>query len=106
MREARSRGTSAGSDRPVVGCVGVRSGWRVGAVVKPGGGGMIVGVGEKKVRRGLEGMGVPSSSSNVGGRGAIREESSRVTGGWMGVQGVVSLWETGTWVEVLDVVAA
>ena len=71
MREARSRGTSAGSDRPVVGCVGVRSGWRVGTVVKPGGGGMIVGVGEKKVRRGLEGMGVPSSSSNLGGRGAI-----------------------------------
>ena len=52
MREARSRGTSAGSDRPVVGFVGVRSGWRVGTVVKPGGGVMIVGVGEKKVRRG------------------------------------------------------
>ena len=71
MREARSRGTSAGSDRPVVGCVEVRPGWRVGSVAKPGGGRMIVGFGEKKVRRGLEGMGVPSSSSVVGGRGAL-----------------------------------
>ena len=76
IREARSRGASAGSDMPVVVCVEVRPGWRVGSADKPGGGGMIVGVGERKVRRGLEGMGVPSSSSGVGGRGAIREESS------------------------------
>ena len=75
IREARSRGASAGS-RPMVGCMEVRPGWRAGSVAKPGGGGMIVGVEEKRVRRGLEGMGVPSSSSGVGGRGAIREESS------------------------------
>ena len=85
-RDARSRGESAGSVRPVVVCVGVRPARRVGAAVKPGGGGMIVV--ERKVRRGLEGMGVPSSSSGVGGR-----EASKGIRGWFGVQGVVMLRE-------------
>ena len=66
IREARSRGESADSVRPVV-RVEVRTASGVGAALKPGGGGMMVGVGERKVCRGLEGMGVPSSSRSVGG---------------------------------------
>ena len=37
---------------------------------RPGGGRELLGCGERKVRRGLEGIGVPSSSSGVGGGGA------------------------------------
>ena len=74
-REARSSGESADSVRPVVVRVGVRPAGRVGAAVKPGGGRMMVGVGERKVCRGLEGMGVPSSSSSVGGWGVFEVRS-------------------------------
>ena len=81
IRDARSRGESADSVRPVVVCRGVRPAGRVGAAVKPGGGKMLVGLGERKVRRGLEGMGVPSSSSGVGGGGALGEGSPWETRG-------------------------
>ena len=54
---------------------------REGAAVKPGGGEIMLGVEERKVRRGLEGMGVPSSSSGVGGGGTVGERSPWGTGG-------------------------
>ena len=69
MSEARSKGARAGSERPGVGCAEERAGWGVGGSPRPGGGGTVGEVDEKIVRLGLGGMGVPCSSSSVGGRG-------------------------------------
>ena len=80
-RDARSRGESAEPGGAVVVGIEVRPAGGVGAAVKPGGGKMLVGLGERKVRRGLEGMGVPSSSSGVGGGGALGEGSPWETRG-------------------------
>ncbi len=67
MREARSRGERAGSERPGVDrAAELAGGWR-GWLPRPGGGGTVGVVAEKKVRLGLAMMGVPSSSSSVGG---------------------------------------
>ena len=62
-----------------------------GLLPRPGGGGMVEVVVEKKVRLGLAIMGVPSSSSSVGG-------------GVMGWE--LSLWMAGPQVDVSVVLTA
>ena len=70
MREARSIGGRAGSERlegPGVDRAAVLAGGWTGWLPRPGGGWTVAVVAEKKVRLGLAVMGVPSSSSSVGG---------------------------------------
>ena len=65
--EARSRGGRAGSDKPGRGRKAELAGGLGKGTPRPGGGWAVAVVAEKKVHLGFVVMGMPSSSSRVGG---------------------------------------
>ena len=67
MREARSRGERAGSERLGVDRTAELAGRLGEGPPRTGGGWTVAVVAEKKVRLGFVAMGVPSSSRSVGG---------------------------------------
>ena len=74
MMEARSRGGRAGSERPCTGRTAELVGRLGSGAPRPGGGWDVAVVAEKRVRLGFVVIGVPSSSSKVGGGGVLGRE--------------------------------